>query len=584
MAELINRLSLLLKSVVLFVLVIPVAIVAVMWGKVSHAQLITWALIETGWTIDRYLLAHRYIRLDPPKDQARRWARRFTVNVFGSGLTWGIGFMLFFVDGSMPHQMLMLAVIIGVPGGSLFMTSFWPQTMYAYATPTIGLASIRVAMEGSTSYQAMAGILVFYILMLYQMVNQAHRITVDAINLKFENLDLIELLKEQKEIAEQANFAKSKFLAAASHDLRQPLHALGLFASALDERIKFPEVRVLVKNINLSVAALEDLFNALLDISRLDAGIIQPNFQHFQIKWLVERLNAEFATPAQRKWLDFQLDGPEVTVYSDPTLLETMLRNLLGNALRFTASGGIKMVWQAEGSQVLIEVRDTGPGIPEEDREHIFEEYFQLNNPGRDRTKGLGLGLAIVKRLARLLQCTITVQSSVGPGSVFRLAVPKGDVALIASSSASSAQAIEKEPAMRVLVIDDEAAIREGMTALLVNWGHQVAAVGSLTEALQAIELAPHAIIADYRLREAHTGIEAIQQIHAVWGSDIPALIITGDTAPERLREAQASGFAFMHKPVSPAKLRAFLRSVNRQSNTPGERVDKRSASTKYAL
>jgi CheY-like chemotaxis protein len=171
--------------------------------------------------------------------------------------------------------------------------------------------------------------------------------------------------------------------------------------------------------------------------------------------------------------------------------------------------------------------------------------------------------------MAGLLQCTIAVQSTVGSGSVFRLAIPLGDAALIADDRASLVQQLENEPAMLVLVIDDELAVRESMTALLGNWGHEVVAVASLTDAMQVIKRAPDAIIADYRLRESHTGIEAIQRIHAVWGSDIPSLIVTGDTAPDRLREAQDSGFAFMHKPVNAAKMRAFLRSAGRQSSLP---------------
>jgi signal transduction histidine kinase/ActR/RegA family two-component response regulator len=568
-AELIKRMSLLLKSVVLSVLILPIAIGVVLWGKVNHVQLITWAMIETGWTIHRYLLARRYLHLDPPVSEARRWARRYTVNVFGSGLTWGIGGMLFFVDGSMPHQMLIIAIIIGIAGGSLFNTSFWPQTMYAYATPAVGLTALRVAMEDSLPHQTMAGIMIFYLFMLYQMVNQGHRINVDAINLKFENLDLIEQLKEQKEIAEQANVAKSKFLAAASHDLRQPLHALGLFASALDERIRFPDVRVLVNNINQSVSALEGLFNALLDISRLDAGIIQPKLVHFKVRDLIERLQPEYAAQARQKGLQLHTEGEDVAVYSDPTLVETMLRNLIGNALRFTQSGSVAVSWHSDGTQVRIDVRDTGIGISETESEHIFQEFLQLHNPERDRSKGLGLGLAIVKRLSALLHSTITVQSTPGKGSLFKLTLPLGDTARISTERTAEMQQLESDPAMHVLVIDDELAIRDAMTTLLQNWGHQVTAVSSLDEAQQALQQAPDAIIADYRLREARTGIEAIRTLHQTWGSDIPTLIITGDTAPERLREAQDSGYSFMHKPVNAAKLRAFLRTANRTTNAP---------------
>jgi signal transduction histidine kinase/CheY-like chemotaxis protein len=376
-------------------------------------------------------------------------------------------------------------------------------------------------------------------------------------------------LRNSKEKAERANKAKSQFLAAASHDLRQPLHALGLFASALSERIKFPEVRQLVENINKSVAALEELFNSLLDISRLDAGVIQPKFQHFRIKELMGRLSTEFNTPAHLKGLDIRFEGEDIVAYSDPVLLETVLRNLISNAIRYTQNGEVNVTWLIEGKRVCIQVRDTGVGISDEDREHIFEEFLQLNNPDRDRTKGFGLGLAIVKRLSRLLKSTISVQSTVGSGSVFQLHIPLGDETQISDKSSSLVHHLQSEPAMLVLVIDDEHSVRDAMTALLKTWGHEVIAVSSLEEALETIKRSPDAIIADYRLKHGKTGIEAIQNIHQKWGAAIPALIVTGDTSSELLREVQTSGYACMHKPVNSAKLRAFLRSASRHRSVP---------------
>lgn len=320
-----------------------------------------------------------------------------------------------------------------------------------------------------------------------------------------------------------------------------------------------------MENINQCVAALEELFNALLDISRLDAGIIQPKLRHFRLVEIASRLHTELDAQARQKGLSLKFDGPDVTVHSDPALLENMLRNLIGNAIRFTRKGEVNVLWQTSEDEVHIEVRDTGIGIPAEEQEQIFQEFKQLNNPERDRTKGLGLGLAIVRRLSRLLGCKVTVQSAAGAGSVFRLAIPLGDAALIIADRSAHEQLIENERALQVLVIDDESSVREAMATLLGNWGHEVMAVSSLAEALQSVKRAPQAIIADYRLREDQTGIEAIRKLHETWGSTIPSLIITGDTAPERLREAQESGLAFMHKPVNAAKLRAFLRSASRQ-------------------
>jgi signal transduction histidine kinase len=214
----------------------------------------------------------------------------------------------------------------------------------------------------------------------------------------------------QRDEAERANIAKSKFLAAASHDLRQPLHALRLFTSALDERIRYPDVRRIVSNINDSVRALEGLFSALLDVSRLDAGVLQPVLRHFRLQELTGRLMKDYAPEAEVKGLRLACVPTEAVVYSDPALLERILRNYVSNAIRYTDVGEVTMLCIEDDRNVRIEVRDTGIGIAPEQQRDIFNEFYQLHNPERDRTKGLGLGLAIVDRVARLLDHPIAVR------------------------------------------------------------------------------------------------------------------------------------------------------------------------------
>jgi signal transduction histidine kinase/CheY-like chemotaxis protein len=567
---LLYRYHLLNKGGVLATVALPILVVAVFWSKVNHTYLLIWALSEIMVSaVAKYWLAVRYLESRPPDSQTPRWVKLNFLAISATGVVWGAASWLMFVGNSLPHQVFLLITLLAIVGGpvTLHMGSHIPfRHGCVFIVLMLGMTAARLGMEGTLPYLALSGFFVLYMVFMIQMLFNARHITVEAARLRFENQDLVEQLKQQKEIAEAANVAKSKFLAAASHDLRQPLHALGLFASALDERIKFPEVRRLVENINQCVAALEELFNALLDISRLDAGIIQPRLQHFRLAEIASRLHGELAAQARQKGLLLNFDGPDVTVHSDPALLENMLRNLIGNAIRFTHKGEVNVVWQTAGQEVQIEVRDTGIGIPAEEQEQIFQEFRQLNNPERDRTKGLGLGLAIVRRLSTLLGCKVSVRSAVGAGSVFSLSIPLGNAALITGDSRMQDQRLENERALRVLVIDDESAVREAMKTLLGNWGHEVAAASSLEEALQSVTRAPQAIIADYRLRENQTGIEALRKLREIWGSAIPSLIITGDTAPERLREAQESGFAFMHKPVNAAKLRAFLRSASRQN------------------
>jgi len=370
-------------------------------------------------------------------------------------------------------------------------------------------------------------------------------------------------LTEQKEEAERANIAKSRFLAAASHDLRQPMHALGLFVGALKERISYPEVSSIVKNIEASVTAMDSLFNALLDISRLDAGVFHPNIVDFPINRLLDRLRVEFAPQAMEKWLRFKVMPCSAMVRSDPMMLERIMLNLVSNALRYTDQGGVVVGCRRRRGGLRIEVWDSGVGIPADRLHDVFHEFVQIDNPERDRKHGLGLGLAIVERMAKLLGTHVTVRSVVHRGSVFSLDLPLGSRdrparVNLADIAAGGANKLD----LCVAVVDDETAILDGMRVLLENWGCRVLAAASGEELLQLLDSAPQMpdlIVSDYRLREGENGIAVIRAIQAAYGVPIPGVLISGDTAPERLREAQESGFHLLHKPVSPAKLRLLI-------------------------
>jgi signal transduction histidine kinase len=367
-------------------------------------------------------------------------------------------------------------------------------------------------------------------------------------------------------VAEAANRAKSQFLAAASHDLRQPMHALGLFAATLSEKVRDPAVRAIVDNISMSVEALEALFNELLDISKLDAGVIQPSRVSFPVAPLFDRLRIEYGPAARESGLRLTLMPSTAWVYSDPVLLERMLRNLISNAIRYTAEGGVVVACRPRGDHYSLEVWDSGIGIAADKRDNIFEEFYQVGNPERDRRKGLGLGLAIVRRIEQLLGYEMQLSSRVGHGSVFRFNVLRGSAAAPARENVAPIDASARGLRDKcVVVVDDELSVREGMQALLSGWGCDVVTADSLADALQRIgehARRPDAILADYRLREGATGIDAIKALHLEFGRDIPALLITGDIAAENLREASERGYAQLHKPVAPAKLREVLTTM----------------------
>ncbi len=373
-------------------------------------------------------------------------------------------------------------------------------------------------------------------------------------------------LAAKKDMAERANQAKTRFFAAASHDLRQPLHALSLFVSALKARNRQPEAQTLIDNIEASTATMELLFNALLDISRLDAGAIESHSVHFPLRKLVLDLEHQFSALAADKQLRLRFRPCDVTLYSDPLLIERILVNLIANAIRYTDDGGVLLACRRRGRLVRLSVIDTGRGIPPDQQESVFHEFVQLHNPARDRNKGLGLGLAIVSRLGRLLGHRVDLRSRPGHGSVFSIDVPLGDAGLIQPPMAASVPGPIPADAL-VLLVDDESAILRGMAELFDNWNIDLVTAHSAAEAeqwLASIGRVPDVIVSDYRLPD-DDGIAVIARLRQKFGREIPAIVVTGDTAPDTIQRITQAGFPLLHKPLRPAKLRALLTHLIQQ-------------------
>jgi signal transduction histidine kinase/ActR/RegA family two-component response regulator len=383
-----------------------------------------------------------------------------------------------------------------------------------------------------------------------------------------------EALEERTQQLELANLAKSRFLAAASHDLRQPLHALGLFVGQLPGHMRSAEGGRLVEQMDAAVTSMNELFNALLDISKLDAGVLSTSVTEFPIPLVLRRIERTFAETARNKGLSFQVVSSSAWVRSDPILLERIVLNLVSNAVRHTSSGGVVVGCRRRGGTVHIEVWDSGPGIPEDQRRKIFGEFYRLagdNAPG-----GLGLGLAIVDRLCKLLGHRVDLSSRVGKGSRFSVTVPLAvQPQAVPELPAPSPAIADPARGKRVIVIDDDALVLEGMRGILQGWGCEVQIAASGDAALAVLAQSgrpPDLIISDSSLADGRTGIEAIERLRAAAGAPIPAFVITGDTAPERLREASVGGFHLLHKPVSPAVLRATLHHLVREREPAGQK------------
>ncbi|MCE5182146.1 MAG: response regulator [Betaproteobacteria bacterium] len=358
--------------------------------------------------------------------------------------------------------------------------------------------------------------------------------------------------------AEEANLAKSKFLAAASHDLRQPIHAQGLFLSVLARTELTTHQREILAGANAAAKASSEMLNTLLDYSRIEAGVIQSQPEPFPLQPLLNKLEKEFASQAEIKKLAYRSRKTDLAVQSDPMLVELILRNLISNAIRYTRSGGLLVACRKRGDRAVLEVWDTGIGIAPAHQQDVFREFHQLGNPERDRHNGLGLGLAIAERLARTLGHALSLTSTLHRGSVFRLTLPIATAELPLERGAFEHGKIPFN--VRVLVIDDDAIVRASMHLMLRGWGCECDMAESIEEALELARVrAPDLVISDYRLREQRTGLEAIVALRVLLGSRLPAMLITGDTAPDRLREAQGSGILLLHKPVTPELLHRGL-------------------------
>jgi signal transduction histidine kinase len=370
-------------------------------------------------------------------------------------------------------------------------------------------------------------------------------------------------LEEAKAEAERANVGKTQFLAAASHDLLQPLNAARLFVSALAETRQSQANRELIANIDLAFDAVERLLGALLDISKLDAGVLVPEIADVPVGALLKSLAAEFRPMAEEHGLELRVVPCHATIQTDPHLLTRVLRNLLSNAIRYTEAGRVLIGCRRAGRAIRIEVRDTGIGIPLDKQSEIFEEFRRLGGDRHAHDRGFGLGLAIVRRIARMLDHPLTVKSRPEGGSCFAVTVPPG-------RALAPAIEVRREPAApgsglfgaRVLVLENETSIQEGMRVLLEAWGCRVDTAGTGQEPAEGWDRADPSldlVIADYHLDEGLLGIDAIKGIRGRLGRHIPAVVITADRTPEVQKHIQGQGIPVLNKPIRPAKLRALM-------------------------
>jgi signal transduction histidine kinase len=560
--------SYLLAAVMVVLLFRGAAPPVALWGWTG---LFACVLLGRGW------LAWAYARAAPSDDAASaRWLGWWNLGTLASGALWGTAAWLFYGQGEPLHQLALVLVIYAFSVGSTPLLAWQQKIFFAYIglslVPTI---AIMVAQGGPGSV-GLTAVAVLIFAMTARLGRNYRNTFEELLELKARAQRLAEQLREEKAAAdmarreaESANRAKTRFFAAASHDLRQPLHALGLFAEALRGKTQNVEATQLVNSINASVDALEGLFSELLDLAKIDTGSVDVRPMDFALDDVLRKIRLHFEPVAFEKGLSLRLRGGRHSAYADPLLVERIVRNLTSNALRYTEDGTVLVSARPRAGRLLVQVWDTGPGIAERDQERVFDEFVQLDAdsaPSPHRRKGLGLGLAIVRRLAQLMQAPIRVRSQVGRGTVFTLELPLGmapraDAPGPASRSTLGLTLERKQ----IVVVEDDPAVRSGLQVLLAGWGAKVLAF----ESAQSIQRwagdassdtsAPDLLIADYRLEGGHNGIEAIHALRARFGAAVPAIVVTGSMMTDHEREAQEHDFHLLLKPVVPYKLRAMI-------------------------
>ena len=559
-------------------------VASMFWSQTDPQRVLAW--LAAGGLLWLLRLAH-YVRFrrQPRADAAtlQGWHPAWITLVLAQGAMWSLAVWLFWGLGTPYHLVALILIATSYCLGSVQLLATQAGVFLAFLSVVLLPTIVRIASDSSQAWHWQLALILSLLFGITWLMGRTYGSALgQAIRLKARTDELAAQLRNQMTVAEEArrsaeaaNRAKTQFFAAASHDLRQPLHAMGLFAEALRQRIRDPEVASLVNSINESVDALEGLFGELLDITRIDTGGVDVNPAPTRMRDLFARLRLHFEPTAFEKGLMLSFRGDQWVAQTDPVLLERVLRNLLSNAIRYSDDGGVlvscRQRTMAQGPVLLLQVWDTGIGISPVNLPRIFDEFYQAqsNRPLlAHHRKGLGLGLAIVKRLSTLMDSPLTVRSRVGHGTVFSFTLPVGK-----ALRSNDSLALNSKPPLGltleqrlILVVEDDAAVREGLVVVLQAWGAQVEAHDSVDALESTLALhgaaarQPDLLLVDYRLPQGRTGVEALRVLRAHWpGRQLPAIMITGSSLGGHEDGALEHDYHLLVKPVLPNKLRAMI-------------------------
>ena len=544
---------------------------------VNHWLFLGWGLLTIGIELGRSRFAAGVLRRDLSVDPYRTH-RQFVALAAVAGAGIAIGAVLFLPKIPIWDQALFGATLLAIPSAGVAVSQSSRYIVAAYSTAILGpggavwcLLYPSQALGGAALIALMLTVLILVAAdgekLLRRSVNIRHERDRLVLDLEQRNADVrIAMTEVQSAMAqaEQSAQARARVLAAASHDLRQPLHALSVYSAVLASKPAPELLNEVSGNIDQIVRSLGNLLNGLLDLSRLSSGYYVPEHEAVDLATVVAGVCAEFQHAAAQKSLTLLQDLQPTRVLGDPVAIGRIARNLLDNAIKYTDQGTLRVTLHTEQSsaepKAVLTVADTGKGIPASEHSRIFEEFYQLDNPGRDRSRGVGLGLAIVQRLCELIGATIGVESAVGEGTSFRVRLP----ALLGVSAPVDLPSAEPASApfvgARIYVVDDETDIIRSMQALLGIWGAAALTADSPRAAERIFEHygCPDLMIVDLRLGQHEHGAQLADRLRRQYGL-FPVLIITGETASQALRQANESGYTLLQKPIAPEVLRRAI-------------------------
>ena len=536
----------------------------------SCPMLIVWLAVFGAVSLARILAGLYFVRHAGVRRNLRSWALGSVGGTLLHSALWGIVCFVMFDEGNAHFESVLHIVLLAVTTGAAVPLAGFYRVQVGHVLLTLGPLLLRDFVIGGQYHGFLA--ILSVLVGIYTLINGRNqwRALNEILAQRQRNAGLVEALRNENErseaarhLAEEANAAKTRFLAAANHDLRQPLHAMGLLAQTLRVPRSKTAVSEVCGHIVECVDGMTQVVDELLDITRLDVGNMAPQWSAFALGELLAETCRPYEALARTKGLSLVVVGGSAIVRSDRALLARVVSNLVSNAIRYTPSGAVRILTRSQGQQLHLSVEDSGIGIAPDQLPRIFEEFYQVGNPARDRRLGLGLGLATVKRLSDKLALQVSVRSMPGQGSVFELMLPlAAPDEPVTAPTVSDDLTIPRVGAQQVLVVEDDSDSRHALVGLLRMWGcdaHAAPCGASALALLRSGACRPQALVVDLRLADGASGIDVVQALRRAADAELPAVIITGDVGGERMRAAQALGFAVLVKPVRPLQFRAFL-------------------------